>query len=77
MVTGNIGQEACIYVYLCDHSVIVMNNSADFDRDLSYDTTVHMSITEKESDYISPGLLIFEALVDVQDDGSVILIKQY
>lgn len=76
IVGGAIGHEACIYLGLCDHSEITVNDDASFSRDTKYDTIVIMSAAEKESDYSIGQEIIFSAIV-VDANGVVTLEKVY
>lgn len=76
LVNGNIGQEACIYLGLCEYSTLVIADTVSNDRDQQYDTSVRIRITEKEEDYTEGEPVNIQAKVLIIN-GEVVLEKVY
>lgn len=77
LINGNVGAEACLYMFLCEYSTLVVNQEPGFDRDVSYDVTAKISTTESESDYVTGQKIKFTANVIVDAFGNVTLEKIY
>lgn len=77
LINGNVGAEACLYMFLCEYSTLVVNQEPGFDRDVSYDVTAKISTTESESDYTTGQKIKFTATVIADEFGTVTLEKIY